>query len=400
MLYNSLVELVISAGVIGTHEHLVYDGDEWRWSNIVPPGCLLWGFDHHRDLREAAAALRIDVPDFKNTSWGKAQMYVQDDLSDVKWRFCMPFLMWKSVVTEIVDQLWRHFTDESNRYYISTLLRNREIACQLQRPIIREATVRNYCIGASGSVRQNLEKFLPDSSGYAPRSFYSFCRTITGRMTIINGPNILTMKKESRKIIESRYIGGKIVEIDLQSAEPRVALALFGKTIDGDVYSRVMKDVNVEISREAAKIATLSAIYGASHHALKSRLPNGLDSIRVLEEVKDYFGVRHLESMLKEQHSENGCTFNTHGRKIFSDSPSVNHLIQSSTVDISHDVFELLIEALRDHQIKFCPLYLIHDAILLDVDGDDLNKLRDICEKGFVSHVVKTNFPVKVKEIN
>ena len=394
------MELVISAEIIGTRHHLIYDGEKWTWSSVVPNEGLLWGFDHPRDMREAASALGIDVPDFKNTPWGKAMRHTHDDLSCVKWRFCMPFLAWKTTVTEIVDQLWRHFTDESNRYYVSTHLRNREIVWGLQRPIIREATLRDCCRDVSGSVRQNLDRFLPDNSGYAPRSLYSFCGTVTGRMTIVGGPNILTMKKESRKIIQTRYPGGKIVEIDLQSAEPRVALSLFGKTIKGDVYSEVMKNINVEISRAAAKIATLSAIYGASHHALKPRLPQGSDSLKVLEEVKEYFGVRHLESMLEEQHSDNGYTFNTHGRKIFSDSPSVNHLIQSSTVDISHDVFESLLCSLRESNVKFCPLYIIHDAIILDVHGDSLSKVYEICENGFVSHVVKTNFPVKVKEIN
>ena len=64
--------------------------------------------------------------------------------------------------------------------------------------------------------------------------------SITGRMTITSGPNILTLKRGHRKILRSRYPGGKIVEIDIRAAEPRVVLALVGKKVEGDVYTEII----------------------------------------------------------------------------------------------------------------------------------------------------------------
>ena len=391
--------LAISSKSIGSKKNLIYNGDEWMWSNTTPDDAILWGFDSPRDFSEAVRCLRETPISFHDTPWGRAHESVQDDISLTPWRMCVPRDAWKDIVLNLVDQLWMLLTDESNRYYVSTHMRNRELLWKLERPIVCGNEVRKCCAKLSAGVKSNLEKFLPLEDGHAARSTYSFSSTVTGRMTITKGPNILTARKDKRHIIKSRYKDGKIVEIDLQSIEPRVALALFGKSVSGDIYSHVMKKIEVDITRPAAKIATLSALYGASHHALKSRLPQGTNSLIVLESVKDYFGVHHIEKMVQEQHREKGLITNTHGRKIFSDVPSVNHLIQSSAVDVAFDVFELLLLSIESEKIKAHPLYLIHDAIIIDIREHDLEKLHTICEEGFTSSVVKTKFPVRISEI-
>jgi len=391
--------LAISSRTIGSDLNLIFDGSEWSWSKNFPKESLLWGFEDYRDLRDAASSLKLDIPEFWNTPWGNAQSHVQKKFSYVKWQHALPVSQWKDIVTRLVDQLWRHFSCEDNSYYVSTHIRNRRITQGLSRPIVSDALCREKIDSAKNGKRGLVERFLPIDDGKPERSIYSFSNTVTGRMTIKKGPNILTLKKEDRNILKSRFKNGKLIEIDLQSAEPRVALSMFDKHIDGDIYSEIIKSLGMNITRDISKIATISALYGASHHALSSHVSNSSDAMKIIDSVKEYFGVRHLEKMIIDQHSENSYITNTHGRKIFSESASVNHLIQSSTVDVAFDVFELIIGKIKELKIDAVPVYIIHDAIIFDAREKDLEKIYKICEDGFVSKTVKTRFPVKIKEI-
>ncbi len=387
--------LTVSSCEIGTRKNLIFDGLKWSWSENIPNGSLLWGFEHPNDLRDAAASLKLDVLDFWNTPWGIAQSKIQDRKSKVYWQYAMPHNVWREYVKNLVNQLWINFSDKDNSYYIDTHMRNRRVVWQLS----RAALSKQGYLKVRDAERASLERFKPDQSGRVERSKYSFSKTVTGRMTISEGPNILTLKKENRKIFKSKFSNGKIVEIDLQSAEPRVALALFGKSISGDIYENVSKSLDLDIDRETAKIATLSALYGASQHALRSQLNSNTMAIKVLEAVKEYFSVLHLEKMINEQYKELGYVSNTHGRKIFSEIPSVNHFIQSSTVDVSFDIFENLLKKVKEMKIDAVPLYIIHDAIILDVNPASYKDLVELCSNGFESKTARINFPVKIKEI-
>ena len=394
------MKITISSHEIGSDKNLAYDGILWSWVDNPDPDSILWGFDDPRDVREAVTCLNRLPTRISKTKWGIAQGKVQGDLSDIPWRYCIPESSWRGFVKNLVEHLWLIFSDESNSYYVNTHLRNRAVIWKLQQPLIDTLRIESIAKSSSNGLRQNLEKFLPKTGEISPKSKYSLSGAVTGRMTISEGPNILTLSKKHRNIIRSRYENGKIIEIDLQSAEPRVALSLFGKSIDGDVYEDVMKSIDVNITRDVAKVATISAIYGASHHGLRSILPDTVNSGRVLEEVREYFGVRFLMKMIEDQHKSAGYIVNTHGRKIFSCEPSVNHLVQSSSVDVSFDIFEELLNTLSENNIQFSPLYLIHDAIILDINSEHEDVIRKLCRNGFKSHTTQTIFPVKIKEIN
>jgi len=313
----------------------------------------------------------------------------------------MPPWAWKSYVQELDRCIWLNVTDESNSYYLESFSRNLELTQSLYQPSISTSRIERAIRDLDNGQRAAVKQFTPVEKDLAARTVYSLTSSVTGRMTVKQGPNILTLKKKYRSILQSRWgDSGTLIEIDAQSIEPRVALSLFGKSVDGDVYRDVMEKVNVSITRDAAKIATLAALYGASHHGLKQHLPSRVDPVRVLQEVKEYFGVRHLEKMLKDQHDKLGYIRNTHGRKIFSDMPSVNHMIQSSAVDVSFDIFSAIIDVFETSSVKFFPIYLIHDAIILDIENTFLNKAVELVKDGFYINAVKQKFPVNIKELN
>jgi len=389
----------MSKNSIGADCHLSFDGTAWSWTSQVPVNSLLWGFDNPRSLESAAQALAIDIDIFEDTPWKKSREYLVDPGCGVRWIDCMPRHVWKSRVQEAARQLWSHFSDEDNSYYVSTHLRNRELIYGLSRVQVDPFVLIEKIKASNPNIKRSLMRFKPDREGYCPEFKYSLSKSVTGRMTITDGPNVLTMKKSDRDIFKSRFSDGAIVEVDIVSAEPRVALSLFGKSIEGDVYSDLLDRAGLNISRPEAKIATLSALYGASHHTIKSKISDTSRSAEILDLVKDYFGVSHIEKMINDQFADEGHVKNTHGRKIFTDPPSLNHFIQSSAVDVSFDIFDALLGKIREKDIDAVPVFLIHDAIGIDIRRGQLEMLIEACNEGLFSRTIGINFPVRIKEI-
>ena len=103
----------------------------------------------------------------------------------------------------------------SNRT-IKRLLRARiDIDCL--KAAIKSGEIKNLSI-AKG--------FTPKRDGFLELPKYSLTKTLTGRMTIVEGPQILTAPKFIRKYLKSSYPGGKIAQVDFISLEPRVAMQL------------------------------------------------------------------------------------------------------------------------------------------------------------------------------
>ena len=87
------------------------------------------------------------------------------------------------------------------------------------------------------------------------------------------------------------------MSIDFTSLEPRVALAVQGHKIDCDVYTKISNDLfSGKLDRKIAKLATIAALYGISFKKFSDM--SGCKSREVLTEVKKFFRVRHLESLL------------------------------------------------------------------------------------------------------
>lgn len=393
------MDITISRKTLGSDHHLVYNGKDWTWSENFLNSSALWGFDHPRDLQSAAEALNLHIPLFDNTPWSRSQNLLVNTDSDIRWFDCMPRQVWKEKVKEAARQLWINFNNKDNSYYITTHTRNREITQGLSRAHIDTVLLNSRMASSNYNIKRSLLKFLPQDGLKCPPFKYSLSKSVTGRMTVYDGPNILTMKRSDRSIFKSRYSDGAIVEIDIVSAEPRVALSLFGKSAEGDIYKELIKKANLDITRADAKIATLSALYGASHHTIESKISNPAKAFEILDLVKDYFGVPHIEKIIKDQHQNLGYIKNTHGRKIFSDPPSLNHFIQSSTVDVAFDIFEDLLSKISEFKIDAVPIFIIHDAIVIDVKRSQIKELNKFCKSGLFSKTVDMNFPVKLKEI-
>jgi len=398
------MNIVIASREIGSVKHLCFDGDSWEWSEDFDPLSVFWGFENSRDIRESLCSLGIEIESLSQTKFGKAIIPLLQNSEDIPWRYCIPRESYVEYIKYLVDQLWCVINDEANSYYITTFLRNRGILQGLSTPIVDNDVIKNIVATVNQPAHQTLgtlKRFKADKNGKCEKTIYSLSSSKTGRMTVKSGPNILTLRKDFRKIFQSSYDDGMILEVDVSSIEPRVALSLTGKTYTDDVYDTIISDLaGVKIDRQTAKIATLSSIYGASHHSLSSYVPATVNSKALIDKIRKYFMVDEIEKILNDQVAERGYMSNTHGRKIFTTTPSMNYLIQSSAVDVAFDIFEKIIEKSQSMKIRFKTLYLIHDAIIIDIHKDDFNIFKSICKDGFESEKVHATFPVKLKEIS
>jgi len=267
--------------------------------------------------------------------------------------FAQAVSSWKKSVVPLVE-------DVESTGYVETLIKGRKILELLVGARVNETRVRSLI--DSGAP---LSSFLPESGSICEPVKYDHSSK-TGRLKVVSGPKVLTLSKEHRNIFESRYPGGKIITVDFVSLEPRVALLAVGQKPMGDVYEEISKKTGS--SRAKTKLATLSFLFGAGAGN------SGGGDVRL--KVREHFRVNKLNEIIL---SCNGS--NAYGRPLHIEDEhhQISHWVQSSAVDVCLLGFSDLmnrIGSLAD------PLFLVHDALFIDVPSDNLQKVSDIIAEG------------------
>lgn len=396
------MQISIHADHLGTNRHLLYNGDSFSWVRDLPDNSYVFGSSDGFDLRESISVSGEDISTFEESPHGKAiRSLVGRDIS-VPWFQVMPDSLFKSILSRLLDDLWMFAKQNMGGYYIDTLSANRELLDRLQQPFIDVPCLKSIISKSSQAKAYDLVRFLPKGKdNLAPKTSYSMGGSITGRLTVSDGPNILTLKKSHRQIIKSRFDGGKIVQADISSLEPRIALSVAGKDPPEDIYSYVCEKIfNGELSRSQAKKSILTCIYGGSSWTLGKSLSKDINPKKILKDVKEYFEIDKLNKTLEAEILDKGFITNLYGRKIMSGESLVNHFLQSTGVDVSLSVFRSLLSSLDDSGDNYVPIYVIHDAIVLDVSSSALEALRDICKKSFQVDGIKCKFPLKIDIIS
>ena len=75
----------------------------------------------------------------------------------------------------------------------------------------------------------------------------------------------------------------------------------------------------------------------------------------------------------------------------------INNYLQSSAVDIALDYFSRLISEIDEQRIV--PLFVLHDAMIFDIDKSYLEEFNNIIKKGYV-HEKLGKFPLKTEIFN
>jgi hypothetical protein len=267
------------------------------------------------------------------------------------------------------------FAAEENQYYCQQWLQLFEFLQSMQRAKVNKNALEKLMQQRDSETSKALRSFLPDETGFANKVTYNLSDSLTGRAKVASGPMILTAHQDVRKCIESSYKGGQILSVDFRSIEPRVALLFAEINAPDDVYSDLL-DEFPGIDRQAAKLATLVALYGGRVNRLAEVLGDLERARKSVSFVRAHFRVDNLERKLAEQ-AEKGVVRNILGRPLreATKNPRIrtNHFLQSSAAELASLLFA---ELCSKFQAGIRPLFVIHDALIVDVHPDVLQKFE------------------------
>jgi hypothetical protein len=255
-------------------------------------------------------------------------------------------------------------------YYESCYVPHTAVFDSLQRAHVSIEQIKQHASHpAERANRPVLATFLPALDGLCRPAVYDRLSGRTGRLKVTAGPSILTLKREHRDILTSRFPGGRIASIDYSSLEARTFLYSVGEKMDeDDIYAMIARKLfKDEYPRSVIKAVVISLLYGMGDVALSVKL--GLDKAKVRKlsrEVRKFFRYDELKEKLESQLAGDRI-LNHYGRSI--EVPDVrlliNTFVQSSAVDVTLHGFARMVAAMPPD--KCVPIFTLHDALIVDV---------------------------------
>jgi hypothetical protein len=205
-----------------------------------------------------------------------------------------------------------------------------------------------------------------------------------GRPTIESGPSILTLKKEHRKLIGSKFGSlGRVLYLDFSALEIRVLLYEAGQHCDDpDLYAELNRELFKEkLPRDTVKQAVISDTYGQSKWTIGEQLGiRGKHLDMFINRLRSHFRTDVLLKTIKQQFIEQGFIRNHYGRRVAIDEPLdhifINSYAQSTGADVVILGFNQILKQIAG--LRAAPIFLLSDAILIDCHVEDLEKLKDL----------------------
>lgn len=373
----------ISSSILGSEKHILVTSDGFSTLAKAPKDVwfLNGSFDPMKPLcldsllKLGGVAVDIRPPD----KWRIAMEHVAP-ATEVPWSQVIPRPAYKSFVQNIIKSVNETIDALPKDYYRDVWCPAGQLLMSLKAARVDSSLYRDF-VGAIERDSGALETFRPGPGGFLSPVVYDRFATRTGRLTVSEGPNILTLKKEYRKLLKSNFPDGAICSLDFSALEARIILAESGVTDTADdLYGSLAQQLfQGKIGRDIVKVAVISELYGSSKHALSSRLGlTGRKLDEFVETIHGYFKISDLRKRLKEEFIKTGKIRNRHGRLLDLDDPQdhlfVNTYAQSTGVDVSLLGFKAVMDKLGTDGIR--PLFVLHDALILDVREDRLSDVK------------------------
>ena len=301
-----------------------------------------------------------------------------------------------SYLKKVKKEIKRVLEETRNSSYYKTYKSQQYLFNNLYNYNIDFKTLNAYLLLESNeSLKNNL-------LGFKNKIKVEYTRTdsTTGRLSSKSQANILTLPRKYRNIFKSSFNSGKVVYIDFVSLEPRVMRKLGGFDCSGDIYEEIGNNLEIDVDRSVIKQAVISAVYGSSKKALYSKMPK--DKVdKLCDYISEFLKVQSCLEMAQES-SESNCRTNFWGRPIWNKGSNetnviLNNYVQSSAVDIALSGFSSILQKLDSSKVK--PLFIIHDALMIDVEEEYLNNFVNIVLQGYDCSILN-NFPLSVEDLN
>jgi DNA polymerase family A len=394
--------------VLGTDAHLIVNDGTFAWSKKVPrvvahfSGEVKEDTEHCLDTALLLGGVSLDhsPPD----RFVKAMSHFSGSLGTdpIPWSKVMPAQAHRDFTKRLIGEIEVAIAAAPMNYYSDTWVHGNAIFRALKPAAIDERSWNALVRADEGNVPA-IKSFEPGDGGFANPVKYDRFNTLTGRLTVKSGPQILTLKREHRSIIKSAHGDrGTIVALDFAALEARVLLYEYGRKCDDvDLYGMIAKEIGQD--RNAIKGAVISELYGSSKWALGKHL--GIEG-RALNEfvnkVKAYFNTQELLERVKAQFVATGKVINRYGRPVPIDDPldhvMISYYAQSSGVDVTMMGFEQVIEQLAKKAPRTRPIFLLHDALILDAHNDELGEVAGIKHVKVSGYVQK--FPLRYERLS
>lgn len=393
----------VNASVLGTERHLLCTQEGFSWKHFVPDetwhlsGHIKYADDWCLDSLLKVSKVEIDVSPEKQ--FVKAMQLVSSG-SQIPWRFVMPSQRHKDFTKKIVEGVKEVMPKLRFEYFKGTWVHGNAVLRCLQRTCVDRARYDDLISQKVGNARA-VESFEPDADGFADEIRYNRFGTLTGRLTVEKGPMILTVNRAYRDLLlPSR--SGHIVSIDFSALEVRILLYESGKSCDDeDLYESIARQIGKD--RKQVKGAVISELYGSSKRALGLALGmEGVELDRFVVEVKQYFNTSGVLAAKKSEFIKAGNITNKYGRLVEVDNPLdhifVNYYSQSTGTDVTMLGFSKIAKLLQKIAPDVRPLFLLHDAFILDVPESSMEIVKRITSVRVRGYEQK--FPLKVEVLN
>lgn len=392
--------------------HLIWNGEKFIKSDNITPFCL-----GTKEFETFSQLHLIQAPEYPPRNYLKAYQSILKTRTaqSIPWNFCVPNELLINSVKEIGKNVYDQIKDLDIGYYQNYFQKGNVILDSLEKSKINMVLYEEY---KSNSI---VNGFDPDEIGNIEIPIYSRTDTVTGRLKIISGPNILHLKKEWRNLIQSRFGSeGKIYYLDLKSLEPRLVLT-FKHFSSGrlpqdsrDCYEGVKNILNnngIEATRNEIKEAVISELYGAGINTIRDQFTKLTERelLYFIGVIKDYFGMDKLKEKLINEYENNNKRFikNLYGRYVSAEDVGsyalINRLIQSTAVDVSLFSFSNIINFIKEMewQKRILPLFVLHDALIIDIHESYINNIPTLCKIGSIDIPLleNHNFYIKAEEI-
>lgn len=363
------MDYVVSRRVLSSDRDLFRTESGFAWTSSPPLGVMTYDVDFLEKNCARSSLFLAGLPYESGDDlrpFARAVGSFRDALPLSKF---VPHEIFKNFVTRLVDRLDDHLRGPS--YYSQHFVPQTSVFDALVPALIDMRKLSYHSSVPSNDVnRPVLATFLPDDKGFCRPIRYDRLTGRTGRLKVAQGPSILTLKKDHRDILISRYPGGKIISVDYQSLEARTFLYSSGVDIpEDDVYTALSSRLfGGEYPRRIVKEVVISLIYGMGDIALAMKLGLDKGKVRKLSKsVRKFFRYDELQAQL-ESKQKGDRILNHYGRSVIVPDQRLllNTFVQSSAVDVVLHGFSRIVENIPDGS-RCVPLFVLHDALIMDV---------------------------------
>jgi len=399
------MKLLIDSSNFAKRKHLAYDGESYSWvTTIDEDSIVLCGNSEKKySIDHICSLLEIEKPTLLDEAQKNSFKELGVELNQVPAIWIYSPEKFKSRLKEVTEWASDIYDTLDGYSYINTFRKELEVLLGMESAMFDSVSFNRWCLGKN--IDKKVKKsFTVDRLGYLKKVSYNNFSTRTGRIVTESGPQLLTANKEIRGFLKSRYPNGRIVQLDFVSLEPRVALYAAGNKFVEDVY-KMFNEVYFANSLERSQIKklVLCALYGAGTRTLKKILPENISPSKAVKNVREAMNFSSLVESKREELRENSEMTNFFGRKITPsserDSIIFNNWVQSSAVDVSLVGFRRLLKDFKSLNVNFNPLFLIHDALLIDASQEMVSYL-DSNQKINVSIKELGDFPLSVEYLS